>query len=143
MNVAEEFKRKVRIAAGGFQSIGRLQNLLNPFKHGLATFEYVSHRLMRWAVAPFMLPLILLANAALVWMGNNFLYNILFIAQLLFYGASLLGWLLEQRRIKLKIIFIPFYFIMMNFAVIMGFIRHLKGTQTALWEKSKRKAGVA
>jgi len=139
VNIAEEFKRKVRIAAGGFQSIGRLQKLLNPFKYGLASFEYISHRLMRWAIAPFMLLVILLANALLFIAGDWFIYDVLFIAQILFYGASILGWVLEQRRIKLKIVFIPFYFSMMNFAVLMGFIRHIKGTQTALWEKSKRK----
>ncbi len=47
-NVKEEMKRKVRICAGGLQSIGRLKGLLNPFKHGVLTFQYLSHRVLRW-----------------------------------------------------------------------------------------------
>ncbi|MGB0429092.1 MAG: glycosyltransferase family 2 protein [Bacteroidia bacterium] len=139
VNVAEEFKRKVRIAAGGFQSIARLISLLNFFKYGWASFEYVSHRVMRWAVAPFMLPLILLLNIVIVIIDQSLLFQILLALQVMFYSAAILGWLLEQRKIKLKILFVPFYFIMMNYAVLAGFKRHLKGSQSALWEKSKRK----
>jgi cellulose synthase/poly-beta-1,6-N-acetylglucosamine synthase-like glycosyltransferase len=139
VNVAEEFKRKVRIAAGGFQSIARLKSLLNFFKYGWASFEYVSHRVMRWAVAPFMLPLILLLNVVTVMLDQNLLFHVLLVLQFGFYGAAILGWVLEQRKIKLKILFVPFYFSMMNYAVLAGFKRHLKGSQSALWEKSKRK----
>lgn len=139
VNVAEEYKRKVRIAAGGFQSIARLTSLLNIFRHGWASFEYVSHRLMRWAVAPFMLPIILLLNVALAVLGKSPLLQVILVLQVVFYAVALLGWVLEQRKIKLKILFVPFYFSMMNYAVLAGFKRYLKGSQTALWEKSKRK----
>ena len=44
----EEEKRKVRIAAGGLQSIWRLRPLLNPFRYGILSFQYVSHRVLRW-----------------------------------------------------------------------------------------------
>src|SRR5476651_2552709 len=37
-NVSEELKRKIRIAAGGIQSIIWLKNLLNPFKFPLLSF---------------------------------------------------------------------------------------------------------
>ena len=51
-NVQEELKRKIRIAAGGIQSIVRLSPLLNPFKYGTLSFQYISHRVLRWTVAP-------------------------------------------------------------------------------------------
>lgn len=139
VNVAEEYKRKVRIAAGGFQSIQRLKSLYNPFKYGWATFEFVSHRVMRWAVAPFMLPLIFMANILLVQQNSGLMYQVLMGAQFAFYAAALLGWILESRKIKVKLLFVPFYFSMMNYAVLAGYIRFVKGSQTALWEKSKRR----
>lgn len=40
-DMQEEEKRKVRIAAGGLQSIWRLRPLLNPFRYGLLNFQYV------------------------------------------------------------------------------------------------------
>lgn len=51
----EEEKRKVRIAAGGLQSVWRLRPLLNPFKYGMLSFQYVSHRVLRWTLAPVIL----------------------------------------------------------------------------------------
>lgn len=139
VNVAEEYKRKVRIAAGGFQSIQRLRRLYNPIKYGLVTFEFVSHRVMRWAVAPFMLPIIFVSNALLLLQNGSQLYQLLMACQLLFYAAALLGWILESRKLKVKLLFVPFYFSMMNYAVMAGYVRFVKGSQTALWEKSKRR----
>ena len=39
-NVKEELKRKIRISAGGIQSIIRLKKLLNIFKYGTLSFQY-------------------------------------------------------------------------------------------------------
>ncbi|MCF8381279.1 MAG: glycosyltransferase family 2 protein [Bacteroidales bacterium] len=41
-NVKEELKRKIRIAAGGIQSIIRLFPLLNVFKFGILSFQFIS-----------------------------------------------------------------------------------------------------
>ena len=45
-NMKEEEKRKVRIAAGGIQAIYRLRKLLNPFRYGILSFQYVSRTKM-------------------------------------------------------------------------------------------------
>ena len=137
LNIQEEFKRKVRIAAGGFQSIKRTSKMFNIFKYGWASFAYVSHRIFRWAVAPFCLLLCLISNLALMQYG--IIYWFLAWAQIAFYGMALVGWFFESRKTSIKILYIPFYFSMMNFAVLKGFIRHLKGSQSAMWERSKRK----
>jgi len=51
LNVKEELKRKVRIAAGGVQTMLRLGYLLNPFRYGLLSWQYFSHKVLRWSVA--------------------------------------------------------------------------------------------
>jgi cellulose synthase/poly-beta-1,6-N-acetylglucosamine synthase-like glycosyltransferase len=117
-SIKEELKRKVRIAAGGIQSIMRLKESLNPFKYGVVTFQYVSHRVLRWTLAPLALPLIFISNIFLLEKG--LLYQVIFANQVLFYLAALLGFLLEKRQIRLKLLFIPFYFCMMNYAVYAG-----------------------
>ena len=43
-DIHEEFKRKIRIAAGNLQAIRRLPELLNPFRHGMLAFQYFSHK---------------------------------------------------------------------------------------------------
>lgn len=139
-DVKEELKRKIRIAAGGMQSIIWLKSLLNPFPMPVLSFQYISHRVLRWTVVPFLMMLALLLNILIVLhSGSPFIYKALLAAQVAFYGMSLLGWLLEAREIKVKIFFIPYYFCMMNYAVVMGIFRYARGRQSAVWEKAKRK----
>jgi cellulose synthase/poly-beta-1,6-N-acetylglucosamine synthase-like glycosyltransferase len=135
-NVSEELKRKIRIAAGGIQSIFRLKQLFNPFKFPLLSFQYISHRVLRWTVTPFLLILIFLLNA---FLPNTALYNGLFIAQIVFYLLAFLGFIMEKRHIRIKALFVPYYFCVMNYAVLAGIIRYFRKQQSAAWEKSKRK----
>lgn len=136
-SIREELKRKIRIAAGGIQSIVRLKELLNPFKYGVVTFQYISHRVLRWTLAPLALPFVFITNALLI--NHGWLYKSLLIGQVLFYLAALFGLLLEKKHIRLKLLFIPYYFCMMNYAVYIGFLKFLKGSQSVLWEKSIRR----
>lgn len=135
-NIKEELKRKIRIAAGGIQSIVRLAPLLNIFKYGLLSFQYISHRVLRWTIAPLMLPLLFILNILLL--KEALFYEILFALQLLFYTMALLGWYLQSREINWKVLFIPFYFLMMNYAVYRGFFRYIAKSQSINWERAKR-----
>jgi len=138
-NVTEELKRKIRIAAGGIQSIIRLKGLLNPFPYPILTFQYVSHRVLRWTIVPFLMMLALLINLIIVFSGSiSLTYQLLLLAQVGFYLLAISGWIMEERHIKIKIFFIPYYFCMMNYAVVMGIGRYFSGKQSAIWEKAKR-----
>jgi biofilm PGA synthesis N-glycosyltransferase PgaC len=138
-NTKEELKRKIRIAAGGIQSILRLKKAANPFNFPLLTFQYISHRVLRWTVTPFLLILALILNIIIVFQTNILLYNIMLIAQVLFYLLSLMGLFFESKNIRIKAFFIPYYFCVMNYAVLAGINRFFRNNQSAAWEKSKRK----
>ncbi|MBX7182268.1 MAG: glycosyltransferase family 2 protein [Bacteroidia bacterium] len=140
-NVKEELKRKVRISAGGIQSVVRLRSLLNIFKFGTLSFQYISHRVLRWTLTPLALLFLLPINGVLAWKQGIFtinLYPILFGLQVLFYILALTGWFLENRSLRIKILFIPYYFFIMNLSVFMGFARYLKNNQSVNWERVKR-----
>lgn len=141
-NVKEELKRKIRISAGGIQSVIRLKELLNPFKYGILSFQYVSHRVLRWTLAPIGL-LVMLVCSGIVAAYEGFteyhsIYVLLFWGQILFYLGALCGYILEERKIKLKLLFIPYYFFIMNYAVYLGFARYMKKKQSVNWERAKR-----
>ncbi|MBC7688435.1 MAG: glycosyltransferase family 2 protein [Aquabacterium sp.] len=138
-NTQEELKRKIRIAAGGMQSILRLKSLFNFFRHPVLSFQYISHRVLRWTVTPFLMIITLLLNIFIVLQHNILIYWFLLAGQILFYGLALAGWFLEMKEIKIKPFFIPFYFCLMNYAVIMGISRFFANNQQAAWEKAKRK----
>ncbi len=142
LNVKEELKRKVRIAAGGVQTIFRLKSLLNPFKNGMLTWQYFSHKVLRWTLAPISLFLIFFVNLLIIeqqgsW-GEFRFYPVFFYLQVLCYLLAVVGWYFENRQLRFKILFVPYYFVFINYASIRGILRYFKGKQSVIWEKSKR-----
>lgn len=134
-SVEEEFKRKVRIAAGGWQAVWRLRGLLSPV-HGLAAFQYLSHRVLRWVVVPPLLPVLLLLNAVLAVGSAG--WAALFLWQLALYGLAALGWCMRRRGAAARALVVPFYFAYLNVAALAGMWRFLTHTQPVTWEKVRR-----
>lgn len=142
LNIEEEKKRKVRIAAGGWQSVWLLKGFLNIFKYGRLSFQYISHRALRWTITPFALFLLLPLNIAIVVCsngGHELIYILLLVFQLFFYTLSFIGLICRHRESVKKIFFIPFYFVFMNYNVIEGLFYLMNRPKTGVWEKSIRK----
>jgi len=144
-SMQDEKKRKVRIAAGGFQSIVMLWPLLLFWRHPRLSFLYVSHRVLRWTLSPLCLILALVANIVLALTFDSQLFTTILILHLAFYGLAILSLAPAVAKGKLgKICKIPYYFVFMNVSVILGFFRWLKGSQSAVWEKARRaETGIA
>ncbi|SFU47823.1 glycosyltransferase family 2 protein [Pontibacter akesuensis] len=136
-SMADEMKRKIRICAGGWQSMVRLKSLLLPFRQPVVTFLYISHRVLRWSLTPALLALLLPLNLGLAYLQGG-LYTWFFVAQLLFYAAAWVAWLADAKGHKLKPLLVPLYFTMMNVAVFAGFLRYIRKAQPAAWEKAER-----
>ena len=124
-NLQQEFERKARIAAGNFQNLFYFgSKLLNPFS--AIGFTFISHKLFRW-LTPFFLLYItayLLINYTFVILGLTLLLSI-FILILSIFDSK-------------KIVKIPFYFLTMQIAVLVGFFRFLKGIKTNIWQPTNR-----
>jgi len=139
LNMAEEKKRKVRIAAGGIQSVLKLSSLLNIFKYPLLSFQYISHRVLRWTITPVLLFLLLPLNIILVIGEVYSIYTILLVLQIIFYLASYTGSILEKKNIKINVFLIPYYFMFMNLNVFAGLLYLIKKKRgDGTWEKAKR-----
>ena len=134
----EESKRKRRIAAGGLQSIWWLRSLMNPFKHPMVSFLFVSHRVLRWSITPFALVALIPLNVALVLMNAGTVYTVIGILQALFYAATLTGWLQARTGRKSKLFYVPYYFMFMNVNVFRGINYLSTHHQSGAWEKAKR-----
>lgn len=138
-DMKEEEKRKIRISAGGLQSIWRLRSLLNIFRYGTLSFQYISHRVLRWSITPVFLFLLLPLNVLLAFGGSPF-YITFLVLQLLFYVAGYRGYKLQQKNIKNKLLFIPYYFLFMNINVLRGYSYLSRHKGSGAWEKAKRSA---
>lgn len=139
-SVKDEQKRKIRIAAGVFQTVFRYPQFLNPFKYPIYGFQFFSHKVLRWFVIPLILPVIFFLNGWLTFQQNYFeVLIIILILQVLFYCLVLIGWLLKEKKTKINLLFVPYYIFMMNWSQVLGFARYIKGSQSQNWEKAERK----
>jgi cellulose synthase/poly-beta-1,6-N-acetylglucosamine synthase-like glycosyltransferase len=137
LNTHEELKRKTRICAGGFQAITRLTSLLNFMKFPWFTFQYISHRVLRWTLAPLAL-ILLIPIHLIVLKSNDPIITTMFYAHTSFYLLVLIGWILEEKRIRMKMFFIPYYFYLMNYSVIIGFKKFISNKQEHIWQRAER-----
>ena len=138
VDMNEEAKRKKRISAGGLQSIFRLLPLLNIFKYGRLSWQYISHRVLRWTITPFTLFALFPLNIILLWSEHVLLYSIILFLQVIFYLMAFVGTLLARRQLRNKILFVPYYFIFMNLNVFAGIKYLFLNKQKGVWEKAKR-----
>ena len=131
LNVGEELKRKIRIAAGGIQTILRMKSLLNLFRYGTLSWQYISHKVLRWTITPLALFLLFPVNLYIIWNSGNWkpdnFYVIFLYLQSLCYLFALLGWNFENKKSRSKFVFAPYYFVMINVASIRGIFRFMKG----------------
>ena len=137
-NIFEESKRKRRIAAGGLQSIWWLRSMLNPLRQPLVTFQYVSHRVLRWSITPVAMIILFAVNIILVLMGAGLFYSIFLALQLLFYLIALTGWISSRYGHKNKILYTIYYFVFMNINVFRGMAYLRTHGKSGAWEKAKR-----
>lgn len=142
-SLQEERKRKIRISAGAFQSMAMLKGLLNVFKYPMLSFQYISHRVLRWTLCPLLLPILFFLNAIIAIEDPSVFFRLLFAAQIAFYAAATAGWLLANRNIKSKLLYVPYYFFFINVSLYQGFFRYRKGRQTVLWDKAAREQYTA
>lgn len=137
-NIFEESKRKRRIAAGGLQSIWWLRSMLNPLRQPLVTFQYVSHRVLRWSITPVAMIILFAVNIILVLMGAGLFYSIFLTLQLIFYLIALTGWISSRYGHKNKILYTIYYFVFMNINVFRGIAYLRTHGKSGAWEKAKR-----
>ena len=131
-SLAMEWRRRVRMAAGGFQAIGRLKDMLNPL-HGLAAIQYISHKVLRW-LAPFFMMATFVANLGLLRLT---FYRWTMAAQVIFYALALLGYGLQAAGLRWWPAQVSFYFCFANATSLVGFVRYIRKTQTVTWAKSR------
>ncbi|HZN32521.1 MAG TPA: glycosyltransferase family 2 protein [Pirellulaceae bacterium] len=132
-HVSDEFRRRARIGAGGFQSAVRLWPLVLP-TIGWTSLAFVSHKLLRWC-APLFLLLALAANVLLLYRPE---YQLLFAMQAGFYALAAVGALVPGNSAAIRGLRLTTLFASMNAALAVGFWRWLAGWQQGTWQRTAR-----
>ncbi len=129
-----EYTRKIRTVIRGITAIVRHPEVLNPFSLGVFAFQVWSHKIMRWGVPWFLLSF---GIFTLLLQGEGGIFRLALIAQLIFYGLAMVGWL--SRRLRKNIfIKIIYFFVSTNIALAIASLLFLVGTRITVWAPSKR-----
>lgn len=120
------FGRRVRIMAGNVEQLREIGPLLWP-PRPLMLFFFLSHKAARLLVPA---ALVAAAMANLFLLGTP-VYRTTAIVQLVFYGLVIVGGVWQLRP---KVLRLPYYFCMINAAVLVGAYHVLRGRQTLRWK---------
>ncbi|MEL7187664.1 MAG: glycosyltransferase family 2 protein [Pseudomonadota bacterium] len=130
---AKEFRRKIRIVNRAWRAMMSMKFMLNPFRFGLFAWALISHKLLRW-LAPIFLFTAFVANVALI--GVHPIYIATLVVQVSFYGLALLGAAQREQRIA-PIMYIPYYFCLVNIASARGIFEAYRGKTYATWSTAR------
>ena len=142
-NLQEEFRRKKRISAGNFQNLSAFRSLLFSNRPGVAIC-FFSHKVIRWFV-PFLVMITLGTSIALgtsISLGIELMvYRILALLQFTVLVIPVIDHFL--RKIKIHTVPLRFisHFVLMNLALLAGFIRYLGGIRSNVWQPTRRNQG--
>ena len=131
----KEFARRVRTATRGLVGLLHKRRLLNPFRFGFFSFQLFSHKLLRF-LAPFLLILLMIANVALVSEGA--LYVGVLAVQGAFYAGACVGFFLKEKPDAPRAFSFPLYFVMVNWAILVAWVRVMQGKTDATWAPTRR-----
>lgn len=126
----KEFRRKVRIISRSLNAIWRATGTLQPWRKPRHWFMLISHKVLRW-FAP--LPLLLLVLTALLLCRLPF-YRMAALLQIGFYALALLGYGMRERGSSWKIVYLPYYFCLVNVASLLGILKCFRGALSPTWQ---------
>jgi cellulose synthase/poly-beta-1,6-N-acetylglucosamine synthase-like glycosyltransferase len=128
-----ETRRKLRTFLRGITVLMANLDLLNPFRYGRFAFQLASHKLMRFVV-PFLLLTVLITS---IFLSHEPLYGAVVAAQVVFYLLACAGGVVSPLR-RSRLIRTIYFFVMVQWAMLLAWGRYLLGHRQMTWEPSRR-----
>jgi len=126
----EEFSRKRRIIVRGLTGY---RSLHGDFGGAFRTYQFLSRKLLRWWIGP-LLPVLFAANVVL---ARQPLFMAVLALQIAFYLLAAVGAILRRGGVQSRVLFVPFYFVMVNAASLAAIATYIGGDRLSSWEKAE------
>lgn len=127
----DEFRMRVRIMEQTMNALSHYREVLSLSRHGMFAFQMLSHKVLRYGVSA-LLVVVLFSNLMLV--GSSEIYQAALALQLALYGSALAGWILSRFGRRIGPLALPYYFVLANAAIIVAFVKHMRGEAHVVWE---------
>jgi cellulose synthase/poly-beta-1,6-N-acetylglucosamine synthase-like glycosyltransferase len=135
-NTTDEFKMRVRVTLRSLHALWYMRHLCNPMRYLLFSWQLLSHKLLRYMIWIFLI-FAFIANIFLI--EKRPVYTLIFLSQVILYCLAALGAVLEMNKNPnlSKLVFVPYYFMLVNFSSAVAFFKFLKKEKTVIWQPRK------
>lgn len=130
-SVRGEFMRRVRLAAGSFQSLGTLTR--GAMASPAVFWSFLSHKVLRWLAPVFLIGLF----AASFALRDKHFYAMALALQATFFLWALIGWAYRRQLRKVRFALVGYFLVAMNVAFLLGLARSLTGGQAVTWTRTR------
>jgi cellulose synthase/poly-beta-1,6-N-acetylglucosamine synthase-like glycosyltransferase len=128
-----EMSRKIRTFLRGITVLMANLDLMNPLRHGRFAVQLASHKLLR-----FLAPLLLLAALVASALAGDPLLRLLFGLQAVVYGLGYVSGVAPWLQ-RLPFVRVMHYFTMVQYAMLVAWVKYAMGQQQVTWEPSRRR----
>lgn len=126
-----EARMRVRVIVRALHALVHMRSLFNFFRYPLFSYQIFFHKLLRYLM-PLLLIAFIVLNAALAPKGG--VYPYILIGQAVFYAAAVAGYFQQRLNKTNRLLYIPFYFCLVNLSALKAIIGYLKGERQVTWQ---------
>jgi len=134
LTLRQEWERKIRSHVAFLFDLSHSKKGLNP-RTSRIWWEFWSHHVFRMFI-PFAM-LAALAVSPWLW-GAGVGYQAVVSAQILFYLSAIVGFLLALRGVRWRPLYVCYYFVFANLAVVQAWVRWQRGGNYQTWQRTDR-----
>lgn len=121
-SIGGELRSRIRMTARNWTGTLSRPALLNPFRFPATAWGLISHKLLRW-LTPLLLGVLFVVSTFMVLREQ---LVVLWILQMVFYLAALIGWLRTRSGQPAWVFAYPFAFCLANAGFFLGMVKVLR-----------------
>ena len=131
---ADEYRMRVRVSLRALWALWDMRHLLNVRKYGIFSWQLLSHKVLRYLAILFLIGLFV-SN---MWLCTDSAgYTAVMVVQTIFYSMALLAALTQELTCKIKLLYVPYYFTLINLAAGHALVKFLLGEKQVIWTPRK------
>ncbi len=129
-DAVNEFRMRVRVSLRAMWALYDKRNLLNPMRYSLFSWQLMSHKVFRYGA---FLPLVGLLISNMLVVDQHPFYGWLLGVQVMTYAVAIMGHFLQHTSWAVTKMLQPYYFLIVNMACAVSFVKFLRGQKIVLW----------
>ena len=131
---ADEYRMRVRVSLRALWALWDMRHLLNVRKYGIFSWQLLSHKVLRYLAILFLIGLFV-SN---MWLSRDgVFYAAAMITQTIFYSMALLSALTQELTRRIKLLYVPYYFTLINVAAGHSLVKFLFRKKQVIWTPRK------